>query len=85
MKRWPEATPWKDSKTWKIYSKILKKLLNLKKKKKSFQRLKAKKDQTIYKGNRIRLSWAVCKATYRTKNMKQHYQETKRNYEPRIL
>jgi len=32
MKRWPEATPWKDSKTWKIYSKILEKLLNLKKK-----------------------------------------------------
>ena len=42
MKRWPEATPWKDSKTWKIYSKILEKLLNLKKKK-SFQRLKAKR------------------------------------------
>ena len=79
MKRWPEATLWQNSKTWKIYSKILEKQLNFKKKK--FQR----KDQTIYKGNRIGLSWAVSKATYRTKHMKQHFLETKRNYESRIL
>ena len=43
MKRWPEVTPWKDSKTWKIYSKILKKLLNLKKKKKVFKDLRQKR------------------------------------------
>lgn len=43
MKRWPEATPWKDSKDLKDLFQDPRKTTELKIKKKKFQRLKAKR------------------------------------------
>lgn len=77
IKRWPEPTYWKDSKTWKINFKILAKLFNFKKKKK-VSRTPGKKNQTIYKGKRTRLPWGVSKATYKAEKYGAAFSRTQR-------